>query len=81
MVSAGITVNFPKWVIWVTDIASWVTYIVSQYWDKRYVHCLYSIMIRDMWGRGYAASAWVARSLNTDRPTCLEQIHTSVQLL
>ena len=41
MISAGITVNFPKWVIMVTDSASGVTNTGLQYRDKRYAQCLY----------------------------------------
>ena len=50
--SSGITVNSPKWLIWVTNISSWVTNIVSRYHDKQYAHCLYSIRISDMRGMG-----------------------------
>ena len=44
--------KLPQWVIWVTDIASWVSYTVLQYRDKRYVHCVYSITIRVICGIG-----------------------------
>ena len=69
MTSAGITVNFPKWVLWVNDISSWVTNTGLQYRDKRYAHCLYSIMIHNMGGMGYAVSAYFACS--PGRPTGL----------
>ena len=73
----GITVNFPKWAIWVTDLASWVTNIVLQYRGNRYAHCLYSIKIHDTQGRGYAVSACVAFSSGS--PTGLG-LNTSLTL-
>ena len=75
MISAGITVNFPKWVIMVTDSASGVTNTGLQYRDKRYAHCLYSIMICDMQGRGYAVLPNFA--CGPGRPTGLGQ-NTSI---
>ena len=48
--SSGITVNSPKWLIWVTNISSWVTNIVSRYHEPI---CTLSLQYQDKRYAGY----------------------------